>query len=82
MQNGFVECLNGRLRGERLNEQTALEPQRPHTSRVRSTPRSGAKLEQTLLINEDKLGSGSMPITFSMMVPPQLSFLKSERGGL
>ena len=43
---------------DRLQHQpTALEPQRAHTNRVRSTPRPGAKLEQTLLMNEGKLGS-------------------------
>jgi hypothetical protein len=34
-----------------------VEPQRAHTNRVRRTPRSAAKLEQTLLLNEGKLGS-------------------------
>jgi hypothetical protein len=37
----------------------ALEPKRPHTNRVGSTPQPGAKLEQTLLMNEGKLGSRS-----------------------
>ena len=40
---------------------TALEPQRAHANRVRSTPQPGAKLEQTLLMNEGKLGSRSPP---------------------
>src|ERR1700691_519575 len=45
---------------ERLQHQpTALEPQRAHTNRVRSTPQGGAKLEQTLLMIEGKLGSRS-----------------------
>jgi hypothetical protein len=35
------------------------ELQRAHTNRVRSTPQGGAKLEQALLMNEDKLGSRS-----------------------
>src|ERR1700691_546635 len=45
---------------ERLQHQpTALEPQRAHTNRVCSTPQGGAKLEQTLLMIEGKLGSRS-----------------------
>src|SRR4051794_27836670 len=45
---------------DRLQHQpTAHEPQRAHTNRVRSTPQGGAKLEQTLLMNEGKLGSRS-----------------------
>ena len=45
---------------DRLQHQpTAHEPARAHTNRVRSTPQGGAKLEQTLLMNEDKLGSRS-----------------------
>src|SRR6185312_14150361 len=45
---------------DRLQHQpTAHEPQRAHTNRVRSTPQAGAKLEQTLLMNEGKLGSRS-----------------------
>src|SRR6476620_7526668 len=45
---------------DRLQHQpTAHEPQRAHTNRVRSTPQAGAKLEQTLLMNGDKLGSRS-----------------------
>src|ERR1700677_3344284 len=45
---------------ERLQHQpTALEPQRAHTNRVRSSPQGGAKLEQTLLMIEGKLGSRS-----------------------
>src|SRR5580698_7798410 len=45
---------------DRLQHQpTAFEPQRAHTNRVRSTPQGGAKLEQTLLMNEGKLGSRS-----------------------
>jgi hypothetical protein len=50
---------------DRLQHQpTALEPQRAHTNRVRSTPRSGAKLEQTLLMNEGKFGrrSAALPL--------------------
>src|SRR5579864_4352866 len=47
---------------DRLQHQpTALEPQRAHTNRVRSTPQPGAKLEQTLLINEGKLGEQVKP---------------------
>src|SRR5271170_1364742 len=50
---------------DRLQHQpTTLEPQRAHTNRVRSTPQSGAKLEQTLLMNEGKLGSRSYAIKF------------------
>jgi Integrase core domain len=73
MQNGFVESFNGRKprRGtpdhrrmeDRLQYQpTAHEPQRAHPHWVRSTPRSGAKLEQTLLMNEGKSGSRSVPL--------------------
>src|SRR6185437_4335766 len=48
---------------DRLQHQpTALEPQRAHTNRVRSTPQAGAKLEQTLLMNEGNLGSRSVGI--------------------
>src|SRR5581483_2563448 len=47
---------------DRLQHQpTALEPQWPYTHRVRSTPQSGAKLEQTLLMNEGNWGSRSIP---------------------
>ena len=41
------------------HQPTALEPQRAHTNRVRSTPTSGAQPEQTLPINEDNSGSRS-----------------------
>jgi transposase InsO family protein len=45
---------------DRLQHQLpAHEPQRAHTDRVRSTPSTGAKLEQILLMNEGKLGSRS-----------------------
>src|SRR5579859_7742835 len=48
---------------DRLQHQpTTLEPQRAHTNRVRSTPQRGAKLEQTLLMNEGKLGSRSAAV--------------------
>src|SRR6204780_1599961 len=48
---------------DRLQHQPpALEPQRAHANRVRSTPQPGAKLEQTLLMNEGKLGSRSARI--------------------
>src|SRR6476469_8381120 len=56
---------------DRLQHQpTAHEPQRAHTNRVRSTPQAGAKLEQTLLMNGDKLGSrstGTTIVTFLMV---------------
>src|SRR3984885_10079363 len=48
-----------RLEDRLQHQPTAFEPQRAHTNRVRSTPQSGAKLEQTLLITEGKLGSRS-----------------------
>ena len=67
------ECLNEHLFADlkeardhrrmenRLQHQsTTLEPQRAHTNRVRSTPQSGAKLEQTLLMSGGKLGSRSL----------------------
>src|SRR6202050_1535739 len=53
------------------HQSTAHEPQRAHTNRVRSTPHAGAKLEQTLLMNEGKLGSrshdaGDSGVSFSL----------------
>ena len=47
------------MEGRLQHQPSAHEPQRAHTNRVRSTPQPGAKLEQTLLINEGKLGSRS-----------------------
>src|SRR5271169_398711 len=54
---------------DRLQHQpTAFEPQRAHTNRVRSTLESGAKLEQTLLMNEGKLGSRSPPTSYQAAI--------------
>ena len=43
-----------------VSEALRVEPQGAHTNRVRSMPRSGAKLKQTLLMNEGKVGTGSL----------------------
>jgi len=50
MQNGFVESFNGRLRDECLNEH--LFANLNDARQIISTPQSGAKPEQTLLMNE------------------------------
>src|SRR6478609_1216641 len=49
-----------RMEDRLQHEQTAHEPRRAHTDRVRSTPQGGAKLEQILLMNEGMLGSRSV----------------------
>ena len=74
MQNGFVESFNGRLRDECLNEHLFINLKEvseiiealridhnmnhPLTSLNGLTPTEGAKLEQTLPINEGSLGAG------------------------
>jgi putative transposase len=63
------ECLNEHLFANLKEAREIIEewrtdynnePQRAHANRVRSTPRAGAKLEQTLSTNEGKLGSRSI----------------------
>src|ERR1700677_3270208 len=72
---------------ERLqNQPTALEPQRANTNRVRSSPQGGAKLEQTLLMIEGKLGSRSgktcsawLTVHYSYVCKRALPWIPSER---
>src|SRR5579862_4454951 len=54
------------MEGGLQHSTTSFEPQRAHTNRVRSTPHAGAKLEQTLLMNEGKLGSRSTELECSV----------------
>jgi hypothetical protein len=70
---------------DRLQHQpTAHEPQRAHPNRVRSTPRGGAKLEQTLLMNGYISGSRSiMPLSIErpLLLPSVRLRISAKRSG-